>query len=363
MSWLPPVSDTEPQPPAGPLAQPEFDIGIYDAPEQIARFIATPALARLVAAWGALADSAGRLPGRQHFPPEKLRFMLGNLVLADILSDAAAGDLPPGFDANMRYRLFGSNFIDLRGCDLTGKLLTDHPDSMLARQGLVALDVLMRHRLPTFGRFGGQDRHGEPILSESVLLPLADDGVAVNRVLGGQFNLPMPDKLREQRQQARLLYGDTDLLRLTLRDPGLLRLLGDWQAWRGNRRLPARSDFQPEDLRYLLGSLFLLDVVPPSQPGAAPRFRYRLFGSRVAQYRGFDLTGRYLDQHPDPAFAAAASHAYAPILAARRPLWADVNGHSAAGMHFQFEALVLPLSSDGENIDMVLAAQVMAPGS
>lgn len=344
------------QPPSSLLARPEIDLGIFDGPETIASFTLEPNLARLVGEWGALA-SKGCLPGRHDFPPEKLRYMLGNVVLADIVTGAAAGPLPDGFQANMRYRLFGSNFVYQRGYDLTGKLLSDHPDRVLAFQGLVALRVLMQHRLPTLGRLTGHNLHGEPILSESVLLPLADDGITVSRVLGGQFNLPMPEALREQRNKTRLLYGEPDLLRMLVRHTDLRRLLADWENWRGARRMPSRTDFQPEDLRYLLGNLFLLDVVP--QADALPRLRYRLFGSNVAQYRGYDLTGRFLDQHPDASFAAAASQAYAPVLAACRPLWADVNGLSATGEVFRFEALVLPLSSDGETVDMVLAAQVL----
>lgn len=343
-------------PPRRLLAQPEFDLALYDRPEHVADYLLNPPLVQLTQEWAALA-AQGRLPGRADFPPEKLRYMLGNLVLTDIVEGEAAGPLPAGLKANMRYRLFGSNFVYQRGYDLTGKLLTDHPDPALVQQGLVACQVLMQRRLPTLGRIVGLDAAGSPVLTESLLLPLADDGVTVNRVLGGQFNQPMDEALRARRDQARLLYGDPDILRLLVRHADLRRLLADWESWRGKRCMPARADFQPEDLRYLLGNLFLLDVVP--QADGLPRLRYRLFGSAVARYRGYDLTGRFLDQHPDASFAAAASQAYAPVLAARRPLWADVNGRSAAGLLFGFEALVLPLSSDGENVDMVLAAQIL----
>ena len=47
------------------------------------------------------------------------------------------------------------------------------------------------------------------------------------------------------------------------------------------------------DLRYLLGRLFLFDVV---RGASGPRFRYRLFGSAIAAYRGYDLTGRFVDE-------------------------------------------------------------------
>jgi len=139
-------------------------------------------------------------------------------------------------------------------------------------------------------------------------------------------------------------------------DPRLARLLQDWDGWRGGRSLPSRSDFQPEALRYLLGHLFLLDIVPGE---AGMRFRYRLFGSAVTLYRGFDLTGQFLDRHPDAHFAARAHAAYQQSVQARLPLWANVRGVTATGMTANFEGLILPLAGDGETPDMVLAAQIM----
>lgn len=142
-------------------------------------------------------------------------------------------------------------------------------------------------------------------------------------------------------------------------DARLARLLQDWQAWRGNRVLPSRTDFGAEDLHYLLGHLFLLDIVPGEQ---GPRFRYRLFGSAVTMYRGFDLTGQFLDQHPDPAFAASAHEAYLQSMRSRLPFWATVSGFTMHGLSANFEGMILPLASDGETPDMMLSAQIMTPG-
>lgn len=139
-------------------------------------------------------------------------------------------------------------------------------------------------------------------------------------------------------------------------DPRLQQLLQAWDSWRAGRRLPSRSDFQPEDLVYLLGHLFLLDTVS-AETGL--RFRYRLFGSAVTYYRGFDLTGRFLDEHPDPHFALRAHAAYLQAVQARQPLWASVSGITATGMSANFEGLILPLARDGETPDMLLAAQIM----
>ncbi len=155
-----------------------------------------------------------------------------------------------------------------------------------------------------------------------------------------------------------VLCAPPDQVLQQIGDERLRRLLQAWDRWRAGRSLPSRGDFQPEDLAYLLGHLFLLDIVSAE---TGPRFRYRLFGSAVTDYRGFDLTGRFLDQHPDPHFALRAHAAYLQAMQARQPLWASVSGTTATGMSANFEGLILPLARDGETPDMLLAAQIMTP--
>lgn len=156
--------------------------------------------------------------------------------------------------------------------------------------------------------------------------------------------------------QADMICDTAEQVLPRILDPLLVRLLRDWMGWRGDRLLPGRADFQPEDLRYLLGRLFLFDVVRGS---AGLRFRYRLFGSDIAAYRGYDLTGRFIDEHPDPDFASRAQLAYLRAAGEARPLWAKIDGVSGSGQHSRFEALILPLAEDGAQPDMVLAAQIM----
>lgn len=169
------------------------------------------------------------------------------------------------------------------------------------------------------------------------------------------------DKTAPKHQQAHVrnvVCATPEIVAAHIADARLLRLLRDWDGWRAGRSLPARGDFRPEELQYLLGHLFLLDILPG--PGG-PRFRYRLFGSAVTVYRGFDLTGQFLDQHPDPAFAARAHLAYLQAVQARLPLWASVAGITADGLSANFEGLILPLAGDGESPDMMLSAQIMTP--
>lgn len=128
------------------------------------------------------------------------------------------------------------------------------------------------------------------------------------------------------------------------------RLHAYWRSKAGTG-MPARSDFDPVDVRDLLPNLMMIDVL-----GTPPRFRYRLVGTRVAQYTGFDFTGRYLDEmvFQGRDFMAGC---YARVVAERRPLF----GHYAwlvRSRHFgRCEVALFPLSDDGNRVDRCIAIE------
>ena len=82
---------------------------------------------------------------------------------------------------------------------------------------------------------------------------------------------------------------------LELHAPQSRRLYDDWETRRHGRLFPARADFDPLELRYIIGNLSLLDVLRDPL-----RFRYRVHSTNMAQFLGFDLTGKEIDAAPDP---------------------------------------------------------------
>ena len=87
-----------------------------------------------------------------------------------------------------------------------------------------------------------------------------------------------------------------------------------WNAVRGNRAAPARTDIDPRGIAAELGDVFLLD-------GPATDFRFRLAGSRIIATVGQALTGRrftdiWLESAGNSARLALASPAQEgePIL-------------------------------------------------
>jgi len=69
--------------------------------------------------------------------------------------------------------------------------------------------------------------------------------------------------------------------------PGLEPIFRYWDEKRGSRRMPRRADIDPVELVAFLPALMIVDVVADAR-----RYVYRLVGTREAQARGRDPTGR-----------------------------------------------------------------------
>lgn len=150
----------------------------------------------------------------------------------------------------------------------------------------------------------------------------------------------------------RLVPGATDEAgpEVAPRDNGLRRLLGYWNTQRRDRRFPARRDLDPLDFVYVLGWVMLIDV--EHRP---LRFHYRLHGSEIASRTDLDMTGKSLAEHPDPEYRALTHRQWAETVACGAPTLASFYG-CLDDRFMHYESLRLPLSSDGDTIDMLLVA-------
>src|SRR6266481_6045374 len=102
---------------------------------------------------------------------------------------------------------------------------------------------------------------------------------------------------------------------ISIDSPILRRLLVDWQFRRDERTFPSRKDFDPVDLAYALGKLLLIEVLYEPL-----RFRYRLIGSELVQRAGIDLTGKMVDEFPEPEYREFALRQYAAAVDLRCPI-------------------------------------------
>lgn len=144
---------------------------------------------------------------------------------------------------------------------------------------------------------------------------------------------------------------------LALVQSELLELYRFWDQ-KTNRlgRLPGRADFTPFELKKLLPHIALVDV-KKSTDGLV--FNLRLCGTQIVEGCGVDLTG-YRWKHTDmPASIMKRTsdlvNSQIPYHAGNiQAVWAPKNFH-------HYSVLALPLSADGNSVNMILYGIIFHP--
>jgi len=136
-------------------------------------------------------------------------------------------------------------------------------------------------------------------------------------------------------------------------NPKLWRLYEYWSQRRGDRKWPARADLDPVDMSFVLGNVILVEVLP----GAPSRYRIRLHGSTLAHRVGYDLTGKMLDDMPVPEFRDLSRRSFDKVVGTGEPLHV-INNRMVDDRMQQYESILMPLSSDGDRVDMLLIGLV-----
>jgi hypothetical protein len=141
---------------------------------------------------------------------------------------------------------------------------------------------------------------------------------------------------------------------LGIRNARLQRLLTDWEVRRHDREFPSRADFTPHDFQYLIGNLSLLDVRYDPL-----RFRYRVHASNLARRIGMELTGKWVDEIPNPVHADGARTHFTEVIERRTPIvYRRDHEFVIDNLPHDCEILALPLAADGRTIDMLMSAFV-----
>lgn len=132
--------------------------------------------------------------------------------------------------------------------------------------------------------------------------------------------------------------------------PRLQKLFALWDS-RRHSPFPRRSEFQPSDLRFILGGISLIDI--HREP---LRFFYRLHGTSTAQWLGFDLTRKFLDQAPSKSWAERTGSHLTQVALSGIPSVVWHTDERIADHFWNLEALVLPLSREGTGLNMLISA-------
>jgi hypothetical protein len=135
-------------------------------------------------------------------------------------------------------------------------------------------------------------------------------------------------------------------------DPRLKRFLAYLEAKRGDRPFAARRDIDPAELTYILPQMLLIDVLHEPL-----RFRYRLVGTGLVTWRGYDLTGKPVDDHPLPKLREQALLRYRETVE-RRVATGGTYDIELDGRRRRYQTVRVPLSEDGKTINMLAIASV-----
>jgi hypothetical protein len=128
----------------------------------------------------------------------------------------------------------------------------------------------------------------------------------------------------------------------------LCHVVNYWCAKRKGRRMPARYDIDPLELRRLLPNIYLIDVLGSS------RYRYRLVGTTITGRLRTDSTGHFVDEslygENAPLIVEMYDHVVdnrSPVINRGQSFWSEVDWMS-------YTSAVLPLSIDGETVTMMM---------
>lgn len=136
----------------------------------------------------------------------------------------------------------------------------------------------------------------------------------------------------------------------TVRHPLLRRLFEYWFDKAAGRMAPARGDIDPVDFSYAIGWTTLVDVL---ETGA--EFQARVFGGGMAMMAGQELTGRTSAAMQDPELRQAIVTNLRWVVTNRKPL-RIYREQTTAQRRYRYETVILPLSSDGRQVDQLLMA-------
>ncbi|MDX2102554.1 MAG: PAS domain-containing protein [Alphaproteobacteria bacterium] len=121
-----------------------------------------------------------------------------------------------------------------------------------------------------------------------------------------------------------------------------------WEDVRADAALPARAVIDPFSLRSWLGNLSLLERVEED-------WRYRLYGSTLAEAAGFDLTGRRLSASFAPIVQRFYIDQYSLVTSALRPVYSRNTRPARLQITARvWERLVMPFAGRSGGADFLL---------
>lgn len=135
----------------------------------------------------------------------------------------------------------------------------------------------------------------------------------------------------------------------TITDPRLHGLYEYWRSKAGPRAMPARKDIDPTEMKPWIGNLILVEF-----PDDVLQFRVRLEGTNIVDFYGTSRTGRGIEALTNAQERELLLAQYGAVLDRREPAYYVARFISSEGKHVHQVKLLLPLSNDGQRVNMIL---------
>ena len=127
--------------------------------------------------------------------------------------------------------------------------------------------------------------------------------------------------------------------------------LAYWHRIRGARPMPSRADLNPADIPTLLPFVILVDVLRDPLD-----FRYRLIGTEIDRIVHRNYKDIRFSELSDKKRGSAIWQHHEETVATRAPVRKDLSYHGPDGEVRRVEHCLLPLSSDGSTVDILMVA-------
>jgi len=136
--------------------------------------------------------------------------------------------------------------------------------------------------------------------------------------------------------------------------PTIRRAVEYWLSIHPAEGLPGRQHLDPVNIPDLLPDLRLVDIV-----GDPPRFRYRIAGTRICEFFGGELTGRWYEDTLENFKGSRTEKDFLSLMETREPSWRLGRPLFAMAKDFaNVERVYLPFARNGHDVDMIMSVQV-----
>lgn len=130
-----------------------------------------------------------------------------------------------------------------------------------------------------------------------------------------------------------------------------------WNRKCGDRLMPRRAEINPEDFVAHLPGILLVDVEGVDEKGVGI-FRYRVVGTEEVALRGFDPTGKRIQEGFFGPSLEDVLECYDFVRRKRTFIYDPLEYETPTGRWRNESTIFLPLSEDGETVSQILVYSI-----